>query len=63
MNEKEKREWTIEGLTQLKNIMYYSTMKGTNVYIESPVNFIEALDNALELIRRISYEWRRKRSN
>lgn len=31
--------------------MYYYTMKGTNVYIESPVNFIEALDNALELLK------------
>ena len=50
MNEKEKREWTIEGLTQLKNIMYYSAMKGSNVYIESPLNFIKALDNALELL-------------
>ena len=51
MNEKEKREWTIEGLTQLKSIMYHSAMKGCNVYIESPLNFMEALENALELLK------------
>lgn len=51
MKEKEKREWTIEGLTQLRNIMYYSTMKGSNIYIENPLNFMEALDNALELLK------------
>ena len=47
---KEEREWTIEGLTQLKSIMKYLIIQENNIYIEKPQNFIKALDNALELL-------------
>lgn len=49
MNEEEKK-WTIKGLTELRNIMNYSMIQGSNIYIESPLNFVKALDNALELL-------------
>lgn len=51
MNEEEKK-WTIEGLTELRKIMSRSMIKGIDIYIESPLNFKKALDNALELIEK-----------